>query len=146
LAPSCKPRAIAQSGKPGTRVKPTPTKHRYGIPSLQLTKLPADRSESLVVLMLLIQMCLHWLMPVASGIGSPAARATIAQPAIKKIATQHRIWLAPIHAPPPRLSSWASAREACSRLARQWTAFRAEAAIPWFRGRRPCIVGSSRAG
>jgi len=76
-------------------------------PSLQLTKLPADRSESLVVLMLLIQMCLRWLMPVASGIGSPAARATIAQPAIKKIATQHRIWLAPIHAPPPRLSSWA---------------------------------------
>jgi len=86
------------------------------------SKLPADRSESLV-LMLLIQMCLRWptwLLPAASGIESSAPRATIAQPAINKIAAQHRIWLAPIHAPPPRLSSWADAQEACSRLPRQW--------------------------
>jgi len=69
--------------------------------------------------MLLIRMCLHWLAPVASAIQPSAARAIIAQPAIKKIATQHRIWLAPIHAPPPRLSSWANAREARPRPARQ---------------------------
>jgi len=69
--------------------------------------------------MLLIRMCLHWLAPVASAIQSSAARVIIAQPAIKKIANQHRIWLAPIHAPPPRLSSWANAREACPRPARQ---------------------------
>jgi hypothetical protein len=57
--------------------------------------------------MLLIQMCLRgptfWSWPAISGIESPAARATIAQLAIKKIATQHKIRLAPIHAPPPRL-------------------------------------------
>jgi hypothetical protein len=57
--------------------------------------------------MLLIQLCLRWptwLLPAASGIESPAARATIAQSAIKKVANQHRTRLAPIHAPPPRLS------------------------------------------
>ena len=57
--------------------------------------------------MLLIQMCLRWLTsgsgPAASGIESPAARATIAHPAVNKMASQHRIRLAPIHAPPPRL-------------------------------------------
>jgi len=55
--------------------------------------------------MLLIQMCLRWLMPVTSGIESPAAPAAIAQPAIKKIVRDHHIGLAPIHAPPLRLSS-----------------------------------------
>jgi len=61
--------------------------------------------------MLLIQLCPRWLTwqmpatPAVSGIDveSHAARATTAQPAVQNTASQHRIGLAPIHAPPPLL-------------------------------------------
>jgi len=56
--------------------------------------------------MLLIQTCLRWLTPVSSGIESPAAPAATAQPATQKVASRHHIGLAPIHAPPLRLSSF----------------------------------------
>jgi hypothetical protein len=65
-------------------------------------KLPADRSESLV-LMLLIQLCLRWLMPVPSGVESSVAPFSTAPVAIENMASQHHIGLAPIHAPPPML-------------------------------------------
>ena len=65
----------------------------------------ADRSES-PVLMLLIQMVLHWLKPVAAAIEITVERATTyAFPAVPQTARQHHIGLAPIHAPPLRLTS-----------------------------------------
>jgi len=56
--------------------------------------------------MLLIHMCLRWLMPASSGIESPAAPAATAQPVTQKVTSRHHIGLAPIHAPPLRLSSF----------------------------------------
>jgi hypothetical protein len=53
--------------------------------------------------MLMIQLCLRWLMPVASGIESSVAPVSTAPVAIENMASQHRIGLAPIHAPPPLL-------------------------------------------
>jgi hypothetical protein len=90
-------------GKRSVQVKPTPNETPIRNTSRQATGCLRIKASP-QVLMLLIQMCLRWLMPVASGIESPAERAIIAHPAIKKIANQHRIWLAPIHAPPPSLS------------------------------------------
>ena len=67
--------------------------------------LSADRSEPLV-LMLLIQMVLHWLKPVALAIELIVERATnIAFPAVLQTARRHHIGLALIHAPPLRLTS-----------------------------------------
>ena len=78
---------------------------RNGIPSRQTKHLPADRSETLV-LMLLIQMVLHWLKPVALAIEFAAERVTnVAFPAVPQTAHRHHIGLAPIHAPPLRLTS-----------------------------------------
>jgi len=58
------------------------------------------------VLMLLIQMVLHWLKPVAAAIEiTPERVTTHAFPAVSQTARQHHIGLAPIHAPPLRLTS-----------------------------------------
>lgn len=67
--------------------------------------LPADRSEP-PVLMLLIQTVLNWLKPVAPAIGFALERVpTHAFPAVSQTVRQHHIGLAPIHAPPLRLTS-----------------------------------------
>ncbi|SFM09529.1 hypothetical protein SAMN05444747_102418 [Variovorax sp. OV329] len=56
--------------------------------------------------MLLIHMVLHWLKPVAAAIEFTLERvATHAPPAVPQTARKHHIGLAPIHAPPPRLTS-----------------------------------------
>ena len=56
--------------------------------------------------MLLIQMVLHWLKPVALAIEFSVERVTTyAFPAVPQTARQHHIGLAPIHAPPLRLTS-----------------------------------------
>jgi hypothetical protein len=56
--------------------------------------------------MLLIQMVLHWLKPVALAIELAAERVTnVAFPAVPQTAHRHHIGLAPIHAPPLRLTS-----------------------------------------
>jgi len=57
--------------------------------------------------MLLIQMVLDWLKPVAPAIGLALERVpTHAFPAVSsQTARQHHIGLAPIHAPPLRLTS-----------------------------------------
>jgi hypothetical protein len=57
--------------------------------------------------MLLIQMVLHWLKPVASAIefGTECVTQEVAFPAALPAARQHHIGLAPIHAPPLRLTS-----------------------------------------
>lgn len=54
--------------------------------------------------MLLIQICLHWLKPVVEGFESLVALFFVAPTAMKKIASRHHIGLAPIHAPPSRLT------------------------------------------
>ena len=101
----CKPRARAQSGRSAAQVKPTPTKQRKRNSQPADENLPADRSES-PVLMLLIQMVLDWLKPVAPAIGLALERVpTPAFPAVSQTVRQHHIGLAPIHAPPLRLTS-----------------------------------------
>jgi hypothetical protein len=57
--------------------------------------------------MLLIHMVLRWLIkPVALAIDITEERATVAFPAVLLQAVrQHHIGLAPIHAPPLRLTS-----------------------------------------
>ena len=77
----------------------------YGIPAGQLPEALAGGSKRVLVLMLLIEMCLRWLMPAHQAVASPAAPATVAWPVVASAASQHHIGLAPIHAPPPRLSS-----------------------------------------
>jgi len=59
------------------------------------------------VLMLLIQMVLNWLKPVAPAIGlAPERVPNHAFPAVSQtVRSQHHIGLAPIHAPPLRLTS-----------------------------------------
>jgi hypothetical protein len=95
---ACKPRAQAQSGRPDNQAKATPrntdTEYKAG-------KLACRRIEaSSLVLTLLIQITLRWLLPVTPGIGSPAVRVIPTRRAIKHIANQHHIGLAPFHAPP----------------------------------------------
>jgi len=56
--------------------------------------------------MMLIQLVLHWLKPVALAIELVMERVTShAFPAVAKTVRQHHIGLAPIHAPPLRLTS-----------------------------------------
>jgi hypothetical protein len=90
-----------QGGSRSIQAKPTPTKHRYGIPAGR--QQTAGGSKRVLVLMLLIQLCLRWLMPAPSGIESSVAPVSTAPVAIENMASQHHIGLAPIHAPPPLL-------------------------------------------
>jgi len=140
---ACKPRATAQSGRPDAQVKPTPTKHRYGIPACSL-QLPADRSESLCA-----DAADSNMPALADLVPTSGLRHRIARTARHPCATgcQKDSLSAPRRARPhPRAPTPAVVTELTLETAARARAPRhpasgAKRQFPKFRGRRPCIVG-----
>jgi hypothetical protein len=80
-------------------------KHRYGIPSLQATRLQADQSEN-NVLLAFIMACWRWLTSPPL-LAACAPSYPLDRPALAALPAQRPrfILLAPIHVPWPRRSS-----------------------------------------
>ena len=142
---ACKPRAPAQSGRPGIRVKPISTKHRYGIPSLQTdscrrieTSPPSvDAADSnFPAHANLASACVFW-----KKIACSARHDCVASYAKDSKPTPSWTRAHPL-APTPAVELTLKRSPAFLRR----TEHPGPAAIPSFRRCRPCIVGPSWAG